>query len=75
MSEMEKQPDEQFLTRLCDIPMISTAWSQACSLYTTTKERNAFFEKTLSVAEASIKKAADAARPVINKCQPQSRHY
>lgn len=68
--EQEKE-QEQFVNRLTSLPVVSTAVTQACSLYQRTKESNQVFRTSLNLAESSIKTFADTSKPYLEKYQPQ----
>nr|XP_022331100.1 perilipin-2-like isoform X2 [Crassostrea virginica] len=68
--EQEKE-QEQFVNRLTSLPVVSTAVTQACSLYQRTKESNQVFRTSLNLAESSIKTFTDTSKPYLEKYQPQ----
>lgn len=70
--EQEKE-QEQFVNRLTSLPVVSTAVTQACSLYQRTKESNQVFRTSLNLAESSIKTFADTSKPYLEKYQPQCK--
>ncbi|XP_061172993.1 perilipin-2-like isoform X2 [Saccostrea echinata] len=71
-SIMEPERDqEQFVSRLASLPVVSTAVTQTCNLYQRTKESNQLFRASLNLAESSIKTVAETSKPYLEKYQPQ----
>ncbi|XP_048732411.2 perilipin-2-like isoform X2 [Ostrea edulis] len=66
-----EQEQEQFVSRLSSLPVVSTAVTQACSLYQRTKESNQLFRTSLNLAESSIKTLSETSKPYLEKYQPQ----
>lgn len=68
-----EQEQEQFVSRLSSLPVVSTAVTQACSLYQRTKESNQLFRTSLNLAESSIKTLSETSKPYLEKYQPQCK--
>lgn len=73
MEQEQQQEQEQFVTRLASLPVVSTAVTQACNLYQRTKESNQVFRTSLNLAESSIKSVAETSKPYLEKYQPQCK--
>lgn len=71
--EEEQQQQEQFVTRLASLPVVSSAVTQACNMYQKTKESNQVFRTSLNLAESSIKSVAETSKPYLEKYQPQCK--
>jgi len=64
--------DDQFVTRLYGLPVVTSAMGQLSALYTGTKERNRLFRFTLETAESGLGLAARTARPIVSKFEKPS---
>ncbi|KAK3601189.1 hypothetical protein CHS0354_004389 [Potamilus streckersoni] len=71
MMEQERMNQDQFFSRLGNLPVVTSAWVQACDLYMKTKDRNAIFRTTCNLAEGGVKKLAETTKPLVDKYQPQ----
>ncbi|KAL3865647.1 hypothetical protein ACJMK2_043013 [Sinanodonta woodiana] len=71
MMEQERMHQDQFFSRLGNLPVVTSAWVQACDLYIKTKERNAILRTTCNLAEGGVKKFAETTKPLMDKYQPQ----
>lgn len=71
MMEQEQLANEQFINRLGNLPVVSSAWSQACDIYSKTKDSNAILRATCNLAEGSVQTVVSTAMPYVEKYQPQ----
>ncbi|XP_033742966.1 perilipin-2-like isoform X2 [Pecten maximus] len=71
MQDQEKMAQEHFFTRLGNIPMVGTTWTQAWGLYQKTKDSNPIICSTLNMAESGIKTVAETTKPMVERYQPQ----
>ncbi|XP_021345918.1 perilipin-2-like isoform X1 [Mizuhopecten yessoensis] len=71
MQDQEKMSEEHFFTRLGNIPVVGTTWTQAWGLYQKTKDSNTIIRSTLNMAESGIKTVAETTKPMVEKYQPQ----
>ncbi|XP_060068878.1 perilipin-2-like isoform X2 [Ylistrum balloti] len=71
MQDQEKMSQEDFFTRLGNIPVVGTTWTQAWGLYQKTKESNTIIRSTLNMAESGIKTVTETTKPMVEKYQPQ----
>lgn len=71
LKEKEKMEAEegqlQFLSRVGQLPMVTSTMDQLGSLYSRTKESNRLMKFTLQTAESGVKVVTCSAMPVINK--------
>ncbi|ESO92428.1 hypothetical protein LOTGIDRAFT_162734 [Lottia gigantea] len=67
----EKMENEQFIQRLGNLPMVSSAWNLGCDVYQKTKASNSLIKKSFDMAEGSVKTVANTSLPLIAKVQPQ----
>ena len=65
--------EDQFVSRLCNLPVMSAAIVQLNSLYSKTKERNRLLRFTMETAEAGVAIAVNTAKPVVAKFEIQSK--
>lgn len=70
--EQEKRDNENFVARLGNLPVVNSAWTQACSIYQKTKERNALLRATCNLAEGGVQTVVTTTMPYVEKYQPQS---
>ncbi|XP_013389392.1 perilipin-2 isoform X2 [Lingula anatina] len=64
----KKMSEEQFITRVSSLPVVSSAWGQVSDYYLRTKEKSpSLVQYTLNMAESSVKTAYTTAQPVISK--------
>lgn len=75
MLEHERLENENFVARLGHLPVVSTAWTQACSIYNRTKESNALLRATCNLAESGVQTVVTTSMPYVEKYQPQSKHF
>lgn len=72
---MEQKENDQFVARVANIPVVSTAWTQACGMYQRAKDSNAVFRTSLTLAENSVKTITETTKPYVEpyleKYQPQ----
>jgi len=59
--------NEKFVSRLYELPVVSSAVGRLGALYTGTKEHNRLFRFTLETAESGLVLAVNTARPVVAK--------
>ena len=59
------ETQKSFQERLLEIPTYTMTLSQLQSIYTSLKERNVVFEKTLTTGEKCVEKITTAAKPVV----------
>ena len=71
--EQEQLANEQFIYRLGNLPVVNSAWTQACDLYSKTKESNAILRATCNMAEGGVQSVVSTAKPYVEKYQPQSK--
>jgi hypothetical protein len=71
--EQEQIANEQFIYRLGSLPVVSSAWSQACDIYNKTKESNTLLRVTCNMAEGGVQSVVSTAKPYVEKYQPQSK--
>lgn len=71
MEEQNRMAHEEFVTRLGSLPVVNSAWTQACTLYQKTKDSNAVFRTALNVAEGTVKTFTETSKPYVEKYQPQ----
>ena len=64
--------EDNFVTRLSHIPLVSSAIGQVGSLYSLGKERHLLFRLACRAAELSFKVAAASAQPVIGRLEQPS---
>ncbi|XP_060595048.1 perilipin-2-like [Ruditapes philippinarum] len=69
--EQEQIANEQFIYRLGSLPVVSSAWSQACDIYNKTKESNTLLRVTCNMAEGGVQSVVSTAKPYVEKYQPQ----
>lgn len=74
MMEQEQIANEQFINRLGNLPVVSSAWTQACDIYNRTKDSNAILRATCNLAEGSVQTVVTTAKPYVEKYQPQSMY-
>ena len=70
--EQERIANDHFITRLGSLPVVNSAWTQACDIYQKTKESNGLIRATCNVAETGVQTMYSTAKPVMEKYQPQS---
>ncbi|XP_069137293.1 perilipin-2-like isoform X2 [Argopecten irradians] len=71
MQDQEKMAQEHFFTRLGNIPMVGSTWTQAWGLYQKTKDSSPIICSTLNMAESGIKTVAETTKPMVERYQPQ----
>ncbi|KAJ8304834.1 hypothetical protein KUTeg_018417 [Tegillarca granosa] len=71
MEEENRINQEEFVSRLGNLPVVNSAWTQACTLYQKTKDSNAVFRTALNMAEGTVKTFTETSKPYIEKYQPQ----
>lgn len=59
------ETQKTFQERLLEIPAYTMTLSQLQNIYTSLKERNVVFEKTLTTGEKCVEKITNAAKPVV----------
>ena len=59
------ETQKTFQERLLEIPAYTMTLSQLQNIYTSLKERNVVFEKTLTTGEKCVEKITTAAKPVV----------
>ncbi|KAL4227970.1 Perilipin-2 [Mactra antiquata] len=69
--KMEQEQKEQFISRLGTLPVVSSAWTQACDLYSKTKDSHAILRATCNLAETGVQTVVSTAKPYVEKYQPQ----
>lgn len=78
---MDEQPremeDQQFISQLGKIPVVSSAWNRAYFLYQKTKDSNRLLKSSLDMAEAGVKTVIDTSvvfgKPIVERYQPQCK--
>lgn len=73
MMQQEQLANEQFIYRLGNLPVVSSAWTQACGMYSKTKDSNALLRVTCNLAEGGVQTVVTTAKPYVDKYQPQSK--
>ncbi|XP_045156473.2 perilipin-2-like [Mercenaria mercenaria] len=68
--EQEQIANEQFINRLGSLPVVSSAWSQACDIYAKTKDCNSILRATCNMAEGGVQTVVSTAKPYVEKYQP-----
>ena len=63
IKQMPGESQEQFLTRVSSLPVVTAALGQLCSFYSRTKESNSLLRYTFETAESGAKIALDKAQP------------
>ncbi|XP_071108275.1 perilipin-2-like isoform X1 [Haliotis cracherodii] len=71
MAQQTRMEDEQFISKLGNLPMVNLAWTTAFSAYEKTKERHTLLKTALNLAESSVTTVAQTAKPLVDKVQPQ----
>lgn len=69
--EHERIAQETFIGRVGNLPVVNSAWTQACGVYQKTKERNSFLNATCRVAESGVGLIATTTKPIVDRYQPQ----
>lgn len=69
--EVQNNENEQFITKLGEIPVVNSAWTNACDLYQKTKESNGLIRATCNMAEGGVQTVVTKAMPLVEKYQPQ----
>lgn len=69
--EHERMAQETFIGRVGNLPIVNSAWSQACGVYQKTKERNSFLNATCKMAESGVGLIATTTKPIVDRYQPQ----
>lgn len=73
MLEHEREQNENFVVKFGNLPAVSTAWTQACTIYQKTKESNALLRATCNLAEGGVQTVVTTTKPYVEKYQPQSK--
>ncbi|XP_052797266.1 perilipin-2-like isoform X1 [Mya arenaria] len=71
MMEQERQDSEQFISRLGNLPIVSSAWGTVCTAYQKTKESHTLLKSTCDLAESGVQSVVSTAMPYVEKYQPQ----
>lgn len=69
--EHERMAQETFIGRVGNLPVVTSAWAQACGVYQKTKERNSFLNATCKMAESGVGLIATTTKPIVDRYQPQ----
>ena len=75
MLEHEARENENFVAKLGNLPVVSTAWIQACTMYQKTKDYNMLLRATCNMAEGGVQTVVSTTKPYVDKYQPQSESY
>jgi len=64
---VETETEEKFVSRLYDLPVVTSAVGKLSAFYTGTKEHNRLFRFTLETTETSLGLVLNTAKPVVAK--------
>jgi len=73
MMEQERQQNEQFISRLGNLPVVSSAVAQVYNVYQKTKDSHALLKTTCDLAESGVHSVVSSAMPYVEKYQPQRK--
>jgi len=65
--------DEWFVSRMCELPVVSSAVGQVTALYSGVKQHNRLFCFALDTAEGGMQMVFQTARPVLSKFDKPSK--
>ncbi len=63
----------QFVARVTNLPIVSSALGQLVAIYQQSKQGNKLVRVTLETAESGVKVAANTAKPIIDKLEGPSK--
>lgn len=63
----QQENGDWFVSRVCELPVVNSAFGQLTSLYTGVKSHNRLLRFTLETAEGGVNVVVDRARPVVAK--------
>ena len=66
MEKEEAIAEEMFLTRVGELPVVTSALGQVKDMYTWTKERNGLLKYTLEAGEGAVCSVSGKALPVVS---------
>jgi len=64
---------EWFVSRMCEVPVVNSAFEQLTALYTGVKQHNRVFHYTLDTAEGGMQMVYQTAQPVLSKFDKHSK--
>jgi len=64
--------ETQFLSRLCNIPLVSSTLNQLSTLYSQNKLNNNVVRLACETAEFGVRVAASTTKPLLYRFEPQS---
>jgi len=64
--------EKQFLSKLCDIPLVSSTLDQLSSFYSQNKLNSNIVRLACETAEFGIRVAASTTKPLLYRLEPQS---
>ncbi|XP_066271248.1 perilipin-2-like [Branchiostoma lanceolatum] len=68
---MVAETEDNIITRVVSLPLVSASVTQVTSIYSAGKERYPLVKYVGEMAEKTAMYAADTAKPVVNKLEPQ----
>ncbi|CAH1252714.1 PLIN3 [Branchiostoma lanceolatum] len=68
---MATETEDNIITRVGSLPLVSASVTQVTSIYSAGKERYPLVKYVGEMAEKTVMYAADTAKPVVNKLEPQ----
>ncbi|XP_029470400.1 perilipin-3-like isoform X2 [Rhinatrema bivittatum] len=71
----ESEEQQNVVSRVASLPLVSSAYNMVSSAYTSTKENHPYIKSVCDVAEMGVKTitaaAVSGAQPILNKLEPQ----
>ncbi|XP_061108139.1 perilipin-2 [Conger conger] len=75
MEAVEVVSDQSVVTRVANLPLVSSTYDMVCNVYTNTKDSHPYIKSVCEVAEMGVKTissvALTSAMPIIGKLEPQ----
>uniref|UniRef100_A0A0E9XJL5 Uncharacterized protein n=1 Tax=Anguilla anguilla TaxID=7936 RepID=A0A0E9XJL5_ANGAN len=73
--EVMEVSDQSVVTRVANLPLVSSTYDMVCNVYTNTKDSHPYIRSVCEVAEMGVKTissvALTSAMPIIGKLEPQ----